>query len=69
MPSLLLVVFLIELFAHIVNTVGAATVNNLVRVSPSHDNDEVDVTSSRLSRLSRLFPLANDMSVCARVRN
>lgn len=31
MVSLLLVVFLVELAAHLVNTLGASTVNNLVR--------------------------------------
>ncbi|RYO81204.1 hypothetical protein DL766_002998 [Monosporascus sp. MC13-8B] len=30
MPSLLLLVFLIEVFTHIVNTIGAATINNLL---------------------------------------
>jgi len=30
MPSLLLVVFLVELAVHVVNTIGAATINNLV---------------------------------------
>jgi hypothetical protein len=35
MPSLLLVVFILQLLLHIVNTVGATTVNELV--SPAHD--------------------------------
>ena len=49
MPSLLLVVFLIELFAHIVNTVGAAAVNNLVRRSIfARMMKKVYVASSRL---------------------
>ncbi|RYO93812.1 hypothetical protein DL764_007931 [Monosporascus ibericus] len=30
MPSLLLLVFLVEVFTHIVNTIGAATINNLL---------------------------------------
>lgn len=30
MPTLLLVVFLVELAVHLVNTVGAASINNLV---------------------------------------
>lgn len=38
MPSLLFVVFLVQLAIHLVNSVGAATVNSLVRntVSPEH---------------------------------
>jgi hypothetical protein len=35
MPSLLLVVFILQFLLHIVNTVGANTVNELV--SPAHD--------------------------------
>lgn len=31
MPSLLVVIFVIELFVQLVNTIGAATINNLVR--------------------------------------
>lgn len=31
MPSLLLIVFFVELAVHLVNTVGAATINDLVR--------------------------------------
>jgi len=36
MPSLLLVVFTLQLLLHIVNTVGASTVNDLV--SPASEN-------------------------------
>jgi hypothetical protein len=31
MPSLLLVVFILQFLLHIINTVGASTVNELVR--------------------------------------
>lgn len=31
MPSLLVVIFAVELFVQLVNTIGAATINNLVR--------------------------------------
>lgn len=31
MPTLLLVVFLVELAVHIFNTIGASSINNLVR--------------------------------------
>jgi hypothetical protein len=34
MPSLLVVVFAIELVVKIINTVGATTINNLVRSVP-----------------------------------
>jgi hypothetical protein len=33
MPSLLLVVFVLQFLLHIINTVGASTVNELVRLS------------------------------------
>jgi hypothetical protein len=32
MPSLLLVMFMLQLFLHIINTVGATTINELVRL-------------------------------------
>jgi hypothetical protein len=32
MPSLLLVVFILQLLLHIINTVGANTLNELVRI-------------------------------------
>jgi hypothetical protein len=32
MPSLLLVVFVLQFLLHIINTVGASTVNELVRL-------------------------------------
>ena len=35
MPSLLVVIFAVELFVQLVNTIGAATINNLVRTSYS----------------------------------
>jgi hypothetical protein len=31
MPSILLTVFILQLIIHIVNTIGASTINNLVR--------------------------------------
>jgi hypothetical protein len=31
MPSLLVVIFVIELVIQLINTIGAATINNLVR--------------------------------------
>lgn len=34
MPSLLLVVFTLQLLLHIINTVGANTINELVRLDP-----------------------------------
>lgn len=36
MPSLLLVVLLVEVAVHLVNTIGAATINNLVRQKTRH---------------------------------
>ena len=33
MPSLLLIVFVLQLFIHLANTLGAAAINNLVRSS------------------------------------
>jgi hypothetical protein len=33
MPSLLVVVFVIELVVQLINTIGATTINNLVRSS------------------------------------
>ena len=34
MPSLLLIMFILQLFLHIINTVGATTIDELVRVLP-----------------------------------
>lgn len=39
MLSLLLLVFLVELGAHLVNTIGAATINNLVSLYLSLSQD------------------------------
>jgi hypothetical protein len=35
MPSLLLIMFILQLFLHIINTVGATTIDELVRLLPS----------------------------------
>jgi len=35
MPSLLVVVFILQFLLHIINTVGANTINELVRLCPS----------------------------------
>jgi hypothetical protein len=35
MSSLLVVIFVIELVVQLVNTIGAATINNMVRKSPT----------------------------------
>lgn len=32
MPSLLVIIFAVELLVQLVNTIGAATINNLVRI-------------------------------------
>lgn len=34
MPTLLFVIFAVELAAHLINAVGAAEINNLVRPTP-----------------------------------
>jgi hypothetical protein len=34
MPSLLVVIFAVELVVQLINTIGATTINNLVRPSP-----------------------------------
>ena len=36
MPSLLLVVFVLQLVIHFINTVGAGAINNLVRFARLH---------------------------------
>lgn len=33
MPSLLVIIFVLEVVSHLVNTIGAAAINNLVRLS------------------------------------
>ena len=38
MPSLLLVVFILQFLLHIINTVGASTVNDLVSPAPYESN-------------------------------
>jgi tail-anchored protein insertion receptor len=35
MPSILVVIFAVELVVQLVNTIGATTINNLVRAKPS----------------------------------
>lgn len=40
MPSLLLVVFILQFLLHIINTVGASTVNDLVSPAASNSYNE-----------------------------
>ena len=42
MPSLLLVVFLLQLLIYVINTVGAATIDQLVRTPPCHTSSRSD---------------------------
>jgi hypothetical protein len=44
MPSLLVIVFAVELVVQLVNTIGATTINNLVRAKPSSPVPELVLT-------------------------
>lgn len=41
MPSLLVVIFLVEVTVHVINLVGATTINNLVRLKTSQTGLEI----------------------------
>ena len=53
MPSLLVIVFVVQLLIHLVNTVGASTVNSIV--SRPVDNDHCSIHAN--IRLSAMEPL------------
>lgn len=48
MPSLLITVFVIQLLIHVVNTVGASTINDLVTLPPFPMAPEVRHEESRI---------------------